>query len=74
MLYKNLPDRELAGVMRVRCWLDYIAAATFALKGQLPMRKRWFVPVANSSCYVTVSGMQERRISEKLPHTLFPNG
>ena len=34
MLYKNLPDRELAGVMRVRCWLDYIAAATFALKGQ----------------------------------------
>jgi hypothetical protein len=32
MLYKNLPDRELAGVMRVRCWLDYIAAATF--KGQ----------------------------------------
>ena len=39
MLYKNLPDRELAGVMRVRCWLDYIAAATFALKGQLPNAK-----------------------------------
>lgn len=39
MLYKNLPDRELVGVMRVRCWLDYIAAATFALKGQLTNAK-----------------------------------
>lgn len=39
MLYKNLPDEELPGVMRVRCWLDYIAAATFVLKGQLPNAK-----------------------------------
>ena len=26
MLYKNLPDNELAHVMRVRWWLDYVAA------------------------------------------------
>ena len=26
MLYKNLPDRELKMVMRVRWWLDYVAA------------------------------------------------
>lgn len=36
MLYKNLPDAELAGVMRVRRLLDYVAAFTFALKGQFP--------------------------------------
>lgn len=36
MLYKNLPDAELAAVMRVRCVLDYVAAFTFVLKGQLP--------------------------------------
>lgn len=34
MLYKNLPDAELASVMRVRCVLDYVAALTFVLKGQ----------------------------------------
>lgn len=26
MLYKNLPDEELKGVMRVRCFLDWLAA------------------------------------------------
>lgn len=26
MLYKNLPEAELRHVMRVRCWLDYVAA------------------------------------------------
>ncbi len=36
MLYKNLPDAELAPVMRVRTLLDYVAALTFLLKGQLP--------------------------------------
>jgi GT2 family glycosyltransferase len=36
MLYKNLPAEELASVMRVRTFLDYVAAASFVLKGQLP--------------------------------------
>lgn len=36
MLYKNLPQRELASVMRVRAILDYVAALTFLLKGQIP--------------------------------------
>lgn len=36
MLYKNLPSAELASVMRVRTFLDYVAAAGFVLKGQLP--------------------------------------
>jgi GT2 family glycosyltransferase len=31
MLYKNLPDRELRRVMRVRFWLDCIAALRFLL-------------------------------------------
>lgn len=34
MLYKNLPEEDLASVMRVRAVLDYIAALSFALKGQ----------------------------------------
>ena len=33
MLYKNLPDRELKPVMRVRRILDYLAAFQFLLKG-----------------------------------------
>lgn len=32
MLYKNLPDDELASVMRVRWWLDCLAAFSFAAK------------------------------------------
>ena len=34
MLYKNLPERELGHVMRVRFLLDHVAAFTFLLKGQ----------------------------------------
>lgn len=33
MLYKNLPDHELNSVMRVRRFLDYLAAFQFLLKG-----------------------------------------
>lgn len=33
MLYKNLPDEALKKVMRVRFWLDYLAAAKFLLSG-----------------------------------------
>ena len=35
MLYKNLPAEELNKVMRIRTCLDYVAAFTFLLKGQL---------------------------------------
>ena len=34
MLYKNLPQEELASVMRVRAVLDYVAALNFLLKGE----------------------------------------
>ena len=34
MLYKNLPQEELAFVMRARAVLDYVAALSFLLKGQ----------------------------------------
>lgn len=33
MLYKNLPEKELKGVMRFRFWTDYLAAAKFLLTG-----------------------------------------
>ncbi|MDR0892247.1 MAG: glycosyltransferase family 2 protein [Mediterranea sp.] len=33
LLYKNLPTTELNSVMRLRRWLDYIAATVFLLKG-----------------------------------------
>lgn len=33
MLYKNIPDKDLVHVMRVRFWLDYIAAGKFLLSG-----------------------------------------
>lgn len=36
MLYKNLPPRELAPVMRIRAVLDYVAALSFVLKLQFP--------------------------------------
>ena len=35
MLYKNLPEAQLDKVMFIRAWLDYVAALTFLLKGQL---------------------------------------
>lgn len=34
MLYKNLPANELSKTMRIRRWLDYVAAFFFLLKGQ----------------------------------------
>ncbi len=34
MLYKNLPEKELKPVMRIRRWLDYLAALSFWLKGE----------------------------------------
>lgn len=42
MLYKNLPDSELKSVMRVRFFLDYIAALFFLLKGELGNAKAVF--------------------------------
>ena len=39
MLYKNLPDRQLAKVMRVRLVLDYVAALKFLLGGDVPSAK-----------------------------------
>lgn len=35
MLYKNLPNGELNGVMRMRRFLDYLAALQFMLKGDM---------------------------------------
>ncbi len=35
MLFKNLPDSELRPIMRLRFWLDYLAALQFLLKGDL---------------------------------------
>ncbi len=34
MLYKNLPEEELKPVMRVRWWLDLLAAVQFLAKGE----------------------------------------
>ncbi len=34
MLYKNLPEDELKPVMRMRWWLDMLAAVQFLLKGE----------------------------------------
>lgn len=36
MLYKNLPENELNSVMRIRCFLDWIAATKFFLTGDIP--------------------------------------
>lgn len=33
MLYKNLPEADLAQVMRIRFWLDYMAVVRFLLSG-----------------------------------------
>jgi GT2 family glycosyltransferase len=42
MLYKNLPDKELRYVMKVRHILDIVAALTFIIKGQMPNAKAVF--------------------------------
>lgn len=39
MIYKNLPEKDLAYVMRARFWLDYIAAAKFLLSGHFSNAK-----------------------------------
>lgn len=39
MLYKNLPEKDLKHVMRVRFWLDYIAATKFLLCGHIQNAK-----------------------------------
>lgn len=36
MLYKNLPEADLRPVMRLRWWLDALAALQFVLKGDVP--------------------------------------
>lgn len=36
MVYKNSEEKDLKQVMRVRFWLDYIAAAKFLLTGHVP--------------------------------------
>ncbi len=35
MLYKNLPDEKLKSIMRIRWFLDYLAAFQFLLRGSL---------------------------------------
>ena len=42
MLYKNLPESELTGVLFVRALLDYVAAAMFLLKGEWGSSKAVF--------------------------------
>lgn len=39
MLYKNLPEKDLKKVMFIRGVLDYVAAFTFLLKGQIASAK-----------------------------------
>lgn len=39
MLYKNLPQQELSSVMRMRCFLDYVAMAKFLLTFDLANAK-----------------------------------
>lgn len=42
MLYKNLPEQELSSVMRIRCLLDWIAAAKFLLTDGIENAKAVF--------------------------------
>jgi GT2 family glycosyltransferase len=35
MVYKNMPEERLVGVMRCRFWMDYLAAGKFVLTGRL---------------------------------------
>ena len=42
MLYKNLPESDLHGVLFVRALLDYVAAAMFLLKGEWGSTKAVF--------------------------------
>ena len=42
MLYKNLPEHDLRGVLFVRGVLDYVAAAMFLLKGEWGSTKAVF--------------------------------
>ena len=42
LLYKNLPEKRLSKVMRIRFWLDALASVQFLLKGQFgSLRAVW---------------------------------
>ena len=49
MLYKNLPESDLRGVLFVRGLLDYVAAAMFLVKGEWAAPRPSSVPVASSA-------------------------
>lgn len=75
MLYKNLPDKELAKVMRARFYLDYIAAAKFLLCGH-PQNAR-AVYNARKAFYDLLPDYapirkenREMAVSEKIPELL----
>ncbi len=67
MLYKNLPEKELKRVMRVRFWLDYIAAAKFLLSGHFANAKA--VYEARRDFHLQLPAYASKR-AENLAHTV----
>ena len=61
MLYKNLPQHELAGVMRMRMWLDWAAAMVFLLKLQWP--NAWAVVRARHAFHKLRSSYDDVRVA-----------
>ncbi len=59
MLYKNLPAEELSSVMRLRFWLDYLAACQFFLSGHPANAKA--VYSARQAFYKLLPGYQTVR-------------
>ena len=72
MLYKNSSEKDLARIMRMRFFLDYLAALQFLLKGQFPNARA--VLLARKEYHVTrkdflINRMEnlEKTIVESIP-------
>lgn len=72
MLYKNLPQKELNSVMRIRFLLDMLAALQFLLKGDIANFKAIFkarkaFKEMKDSCIPSRAEIQKKKVMEKAP-------
>ena len=75
MLYKNLPDESLGPVLRMRCLLDYVAAAKFLLSGDtanaraVVRARREFARLRSGFAPQRAENLRQMRVAHPAGHT-----
>ena len=75
MLYKNLPDESLRSVLRMRCLLDYVAAAKFLLSGDtanaraVVKARREFARLRREFAPQRAENLRQMRVAHPAGHT-----